>query len=171
MEANGRSWSPTDLESVRCCLCARAGVPRFAVPPFAIVRCPSCGLVFTSPRLRPEALRRLYDDSRYFEAGRLDGGAVYGRLDGWSPAMAWQRVWASGRLDLIADAVGGEPARRRLLEVGSAYGLFLAAARDRGFSVTGVEVSRPPWTLPENDRVSRCTTATSRTSRSPAATT
>ncbi len=33
------------------------------------------------------------------------------------------------------------PPGRRLLEVGCAYGFFLAAARDRGFDVTGVEIS------------------------------
>jgi SAM-dependent methyltransferase len=106
-----------------------------SVPPFEVVRCPVCTLVYVSPRLSPNALQRLYDDSAYFE----DGGVYGGDGSGWNPAMLLQRAWTSGRLARIRRL---RPPPGRLLEIGSGYGLFLAAARDAGYEVRGVELSR-----------------------------
>jgi len=89
-------------------------------------------LVFVSPRLTSEALQRLYDEPGYFEGG------VYGAQSSRSPAMVLQRIWTTGRLAEIATL---RPAGR-LLEIGSGYGHFLAAARDAGYDVRGVELSR-----------------------------
>ena len=129
----GSRWSTADTEPVVCCVCGRAGEVMHHVPPFGVVRCPSCTLVFVSPRLHSAALQRLYDEPAYFDGG------VYGDHSRWSPAMLLQRTWTQGRLAGIPAA-----ARRpgRLLEIGSGYGLFLAAARDAGYSVAGVELSR-----------------------------
>lgn len=126
-------WSTADTEPVVCCVCGVPGELRHRVPPFGVVRCPVCGLVFVSPRLTAAALQRLYDEPAYFDGG------VYGDRSARSPAMLLQRTWTRGRL-------AGLTARRRpparLLEVGSGYGLFLAAARDAGYAVRGVELSR-----------------------------
>ncbi len=136
-----------DTEEVTCCLCGDAGRPVYDLPPYGVRRCPRCTLVFVSPRLRPEALSRLYDQVDYFEGG------VYGGQSPWSPPMVLQRIWTAGRLNLIArvHSAGGQgetpssasPAGQRLLEFGSGYGLFLAAARGRGYVVQGVELSQP----------------------------
>ncbi|MGI8721650.1 MAG: class I SAM-dependent methyltransferase [Geodermatophilaceae bacterium] len=131
-------FSAADTEQVRCCLCGDAGKPVYDLPPYGVRRCSNCTLVFVSPRLKSAALSRFYDQVDYFEGG------VYGAQSRLSPAMVLQRVWTVGRLDRIARArgrrsVGGQ----RLLEFGSGYGLFLAAARDRGYQVEGVELSRP----------------------------
>ena len=125
-------WSAADVEPVRCCLCHEPGRPLYERPPFAVVRCPRCGLVFVSPRLTSDALQRLYDEPAYFD------DVVYG-TSRWSPAMMLQRTWTAGRLALLWDHVR-PPAR--LLEIGSGYGHFLAAARDAGYQVRGVELSR-----------------------------
>src|SRR5690349_13207665 len=53
--------------------------------------------------------------------------------------MLLQRTWTHGRLAGIARR---RPPPGRLLEVGSGYGLFLAAARDAGYQVHGIELSR-----------------------------
>jgi SAM-dependent methyltransferase len=127
-------WSAEDLEAARCCLCGEEGEPVHDLAPFRIVRCPRCTLHFTSPRLRPAALQRLYDDADYFEGG------VYGRHR-WSPAMVLQRVWTAGRLRLIERTTRRPPPGQRLLEIGCGYGRFLAAARRRGYATTGVELS------------------------------
>ncbi|WP_395729157.1 class I SAM-dependent methyltransferase [Nakamurella sp.] len=129
----GSRWSTADTEPVVCCVCGRAGEVVHQVPPFGVVRCPSCTLVFVSPRLHAAARQRLYDEPAYFDGG------VYGDRTRRSPAMLLQRTWTRGRL---AGIVRRRPAPGRLLEIGSGYGLFLAAARDAGYSVRGVELSR-----------------------------
>jgi SAM-dependent methyltransferase len=141
-------WTAEDTEDVVCCLCGVPGVLVHDVAPFGVVRCPRCALVFISPRLRPEALQRLYDDVGYFEGGvygsavSTDETAGPGSGGRFSPAMALQRTWTTGRLRLIDRARGGAPAGGRLLEIGSGYGLFLAAARSAGWTTSGVELSR-----------------------------
>jgi len=126
-------WFAADTETTVCCLCAASGEPLYRLPPFGVVRCPACGLVFVSPRLTPAALQRLYDEPAYFDGG------VYGDRSRWSPAMVLQRTWTRGRITRL---VQQNPPPARLLEIGSGYGLFLAAARDAGYRVSGVELSR-----------------------------
>ncbi|MGY1641144.1 class I SAM-dependent methyltransferase [Geodermatophilus sp. SYSU D00703] len=145
MTERGR-WTAEDTEEVVCCLCGVPGTLVHDVAPFGVVRCPQCALVFISPRLRPEALQRLYDDAGYFEGG-VYGNAVSTDVDapasrGLSPAMLLQRTWTAGRLRLVDRARDGAPAGGRLLEVGAGYGLFLAAAREAGWTTSGVELSR-----------------------------
>lgn len=127
------AWAVADTEAVTCCVCGVSGSPLYSVPPFGVVRCPVCALVFVSPRLTSQALQRLYDEPAYFEGG------VYGQGSELSPAMLLQRTWTGGRLALIERI---RPAPGRLLEIGSGYGYFLEAARARGFQVSGVELSR-----------------------------
>jgi 2-polyprenyl-3-methyl-5-hydroxy-6-metoxy-1,4-benzoquinol methylase len=140
-------WTAEDTEDVVCCLCRLPGTLVHDVAPFGVVRCPQCELVFISPRLRPEALQRLYDDVGYFEGGVYGSGVSSD--DGaspsegrWSPAMLLQRTWTAGRLALVDRERGGAAAGGRLLEVGAGYGLFLAAAREAGWTTSGVELSR-----------------------------
>ncbi|MGN6609279.1 MAG: class I SAM-dependent methyltransferase [Jatrophihabitans sp.] len=124
-------WRPEDTEPVVCCVCGLQGTPRWELDPFGIVQCERCGLVFVSPRLRPDALGRLYGDPAYH-------GGMY---DGSRGAMALQRTWMAGRLDVARRALGRDVAGARLLEIGAGRGMFLAAAREQGFDVIGVELS------------------------------
>lgn len=136
MSESTPTFSAADTEEVTCCLCGDIGERVYDLPPYGVRRCARCTLVFVSPRLQGEALSRFYDQVEYFEGG------VYGDQSRWSPAMVLQRIWTSGRLDLIGkqrSRLTGE----RLLEFGSGYGLFLDAARQRGFQVQGVELSKP----------------------------
>ena len=140
-------WTAEDTEDVVCCLCRVPGTLVHDVAPFGVVRCPQCELVFISPRLRPEALQRLYDDASYFEGGVYGSGvstdaAAPSAEARFSPAMLLQRTWTAGRLALVDRERGGAVAGGRLLEVGAGYGLFLAAAREAGWTTSGVELSR-----------------------------
>lgn len=127
-------WAADDLETVTCCICRVPGRPVYRMPPFEVVRCPICTLLFVSPRLGPDALQHLYDQPEYFEGP--DG--VYGDQSSRSAAMILQRTWLAGRLATLT-RFKAPPAT--LLEVGSGYGLFLDAARLAGYTVRGVELS------------------------------
>jgi 2-polyprenyl-3-methyl-5-hydroxy-6-metoxy-1,4-benzoquinol methylase len=83
----------------------------------AIVRCASCGLVMLPAGADDEAQ---YEDA----------------ADPYYVEQADERIANAGDLlDLV-------PRGGRLLEIGCACGFLLVAARERGFSVTGVEMSK-----------------------------
>jgi SAM-dependent methyltransferase len=95
-----------------------------ATPPS--VRCRSCGMVRTEIT-DPDAVRALYGASYY---------QVYGGLDAGYDADPQRRRYESARrLRLVQRYVRSG----RLLEVGSAVGYFLEAAKRAGFEPTGIE--------------------------------
>ena len=121
---------PEHLEEAVCFRCRAQGDLRWDLDPFALVECPECGQAFMSPRLNAAGRSALYGRAEYFDDG------VYGS----DSASRLQRTWARGRLDLIEDALGDRE-NPSLYEVGCAYGLFLDAARRRGFDIGGLEYS------------------------------
>ena len=130
-----RTWRPEDLEEVRCFRCGMEGERLYSRGLFGVVRCPGCGQVYISPRVRD--LGAIYEDPAYFEAG------VYGFSRRFNLAMTLQRIWSRARLRLIRETVARQDAPgRRLLEIGCAYGLFLQQAKDAGFDVSGIEYSQ-----------------------------
>jgi SAM-dependent methyltransferase len=163
-------WTDADTETVLCCLCQVPGTPVYDLAPFALVRCPNCDLSFVSPRLTADALQRLYDEPAYFEggvygaqsrwspamvlqrawmAGRLaeieSVRSSHGPSGKGSPARSRSAGGSGiGGSSVVAPGVLGSAVdgSARLLEIGSGYGLFLAAAREEGYHVTGVELSR-----------------------------
>jgi 2-polyprenyl-3-methyl-5-hydroxy-6-metoxy-1,4-benzoquinol methylase len=88
-----------------------------------IVRCESCGLVRTSPRDTLETLE-----------------TVYTRLEDplYDAETANRVITVKRELDFIEQFT---PVTGRLLDVGCSTGIFLAAARDRGWIVDGIEAS------------------------------
>ena len=140
------STEPPALEVVACNLCGadeaetvyearyQPGQPRDLVRTFRasgdellidrLVRCRRCGLEYVSPRPEGGAIVAAYsagDDPDYIsqvEARRRTFDAALARIE----AMC--------------------PGKGRLLDVGTAAGAFLAAARDRGWDVEGCEPNR-----------------------------
>jgi SAM-dependent methyltransferase len=91
------------------------------------LRCRRCGLVYTSPRLSAHALGELYAGyHEHWDAASLEPELLSGSAK-----------TARRRLARIAPLAPG----RRLLDVGSGSGAFLAEARAAGFEVTGLEPS------------------------------
>jgi SAM-dependent methyltransferase len=89
-----------------------------------LVRCRSCGLRYVNPRLRSDLIVSGYcegEDHTYL-----------------SQLGARERTFARS-LDKIEHAAGG---RGRLLDIGTAAGAFVAAARDRGWDAEGCEPNR-----------------------------
>lgn len=100
---------------------------------FRYVACRKCGLVRLDPFPDVEDLQKLYGDG-YFE-GRVSGGYADYRAD-----ESIHRRNARDRMDWIAAARPGPPGR--LLDVGCAVGYTLDEARQLGWDVAGVEISR-----------------------------
>jgi 2-polyprenyl-3-methyl-5-hydroxy-6-metoxy-1,4-benzoquinol methylase len=110
--------------TVPCWICAGPSRLLEAYRPLALFHCPRCELVF-QPLLASDEIRDAYD-ATYFE----NYGFGYRYDDGGQ-----RQREARMRLDLIARwATPG-----RLLEIGSAAGIFLSAAHARGWEAEGIE--------------------------------
>ena len=98
---------------------------------FPTARCRSCGMLFLRVQPVGETLARMYS-AEYFEQDFRCGRADARSTDEWA-----FRPENDGLLDRFESWRG----QSRLLEVGCAAGLLLKRARERGWQVTGVELS------------------------------
>jgi SAM-dependent methyltransferase len=96
--------------------------------------CTVCNTLYTNPRLTVESLERLYGSQEFFE-GKEDNLNYYSFLSG----ETYLRRTARGRIERFKPYTKG----RRLLEVASAAGFFLAEAKAAGFDCEGIEYSGP----------------------------
>lgn len=118
-------------EPVPCPRCAR-DLPafRYRLERSDIVSCRHCGLSYVTPRARTtdmEAKLQAWAEQDVVDATRLaemfsDGNRAHYR-----------------RLLALVEAQRPGP-RRRLLDIGCATGAFLAVARERGWTVSGLEI-------------------------------
>ncbi len=116
---------PCRTQVLACPLCGQVQdrFTRYAVVRgWRYVRCPGCGLVFLNPRPTSKELASFYNTSYVYDAER------------YRKSVDRQTEW----LDVLAQFCHRTG---RLLEVGCSYGYFLAAARDRGWEVEGIELS------------------------------
>jgi 2-polyprenyl-3-methyl-5-hydroxy-6-metoxy-1,4-benzoquinol methylase len=92
---------------------------------FSLVQCRNCGLTYVNPRLDRKSL-----------TGTAGGGA-------WHAAGETNAAIYSAGIRRLNELLPiGEATGHRLLDVGCAYGHFLAAGRERGFDVTGLEIDK-----------------------------
>jgi SAM-dependent methyltransferase len=127
------------FEAVACPVCGDAMNVRVVLdagPRGRVVRCRRCDLGYVSPR--PVSTIGLYQDPAYFGQTAPDAGEEAGTAAGY---LAYAED--SGLMGPYFARVAHELAERlgqgRLLEIGSANGSFLHAAREAGFEVQGVE--------------------------------
>ncbi|MEV5411901.1 class I SAM-dependent methyltransferase [Thermopolyspora sp. NPDC052614] len=106
---------------------------------YVVVRCPSCGFLYRNPNIRPERLGDLYAKNY---SGFLTGDYAANRQRRYRLTMD-----AFG--EVFRDGTG-----RRLLDFGCGSGLFLELAEERGFDVTGVDLS-PDSVKLANERLRR----------------
>ncbi len=98
-----------------------------------LLQCPRCLFGWWDwPPFDPAVL---YDQT-YFRGAQASKG-----YDDYAALESGLRRTAQARLRWIARILGDRPAGRRLLELGCGTGVFLAAAREAGWEVEGVEVS------------------------------
>jgi 2-polyprenyl-3-methyl-5-hydroxy-6-metoxy-1,4-benzoquinol methylase len=88
-----------------------------------LVECNSCGLIFTSPRLRKDLILKSYTD----EADPTYVSQANGRIKSFRQCLnAVKRYETAGRI----------------LDIGAAAGFFLKVAKDNGWETYGIEPSR-----------------------------
>lgn len=94
-----------------------------------IVACRACGLVYRNPRPTAGAVARAYAGDRYGAARLEDLFAAQVEL--YRPKARFLARWLPTRLRRVPGA--------RVVEVGSFVGGFLAAGRERGWEMLGVD--------------------------------
>jgi SAM-dependent methyltransferase len=121
----------TGDQRVVCPVCpAGSGSPWLFKGGFSILRCDSCGSGFLPEHAVPKDLEDLYSEA-YFRGERSTGYPSY---------LADAGLLARNFGKRVAWIESLHPPGR-LLEIGSAYGLFLQQARARGWDAMGVEMA------------------------------
>lgn len=96
-------------------------------PPWTLVKCTNCGLVYLNPRPFKEEIRNIYGTHSYFSR--------YGMIEDYPVAD-----YSKKRLMQIEN---NKFSSRRILDVGCGTGHFLNYAHSRGWDTYGVDIS--PW--------------------------
>jgi len=115
------------MNTVSCLVCG--GICRPSDMP-ALLICGSCSFVTTNIELSRDEVERLYN-ARYF------AGEEYKDYLAERPLI---EAHFRGRLKKI-EKHAPDLSRKRLFEIGCAYGFFLAVARERFASVEGIDIS------------------------------
>jgi SAM-dependent methyltransferase len=115
---------PDGLEAVACPTCRHQDASPFReLRGYRFQRCRGCGLVYMSPRPRPQWLRALYTED-YFAS--RDPSCGY-------PSYRADRDSLREKAERLLRAVERHGPRGRLLDVGCALGFTLEVARERGW--------------------------------------
>lgn len=111
------------MSAVTCCVCSDAAPVRaFSAKGYEHLRCTRCGTLFVHPPPGAEELARFYNSTYQVPAPPADAPL--------------QPKWTARIAELAPHVPNG-----RVLEIGSSWGHFLAAARDAGWDAQGVEIS------------------------------
>jgi 2-polyprenyl-3-methyl-5-hydroxy-6-metoxy-1,4-benzoquinol methylase len=129
------TFETTAVEISTCPLCGSADVtPAFSEPPYTVMRCGSCGLGFVTPRLDSQGLIDIYATDEYWRS-------TSPKTQGYHDYRADQPLYLKTFRKRLSYALRNGPSSGRVLDVGCAAGFCMAALRERGFDVYGVEVS------------------------------
>ncbi len=114
----------------KCAVCDEDDIiPWYRVNGWVLRKCSRCGFIFLDPRPERSYYKNLYDPLSQYEY--LVDGVHY--IEKEKDFIDAYNNWLSDIEKMIS--------KGRLLEIGSALGYFLEAARRRGWEVYGVEVS------------------------------
>ena len=122
----------SELEVVRCPLCGTVEHSLlYDFTPYHVVRCLCCRASYLSPRLIESAIRRLYEDDQYFQAG--DSGYKDYLQQELSLRYSFRRFMRQLQRRRLT---GGS-----LLEVGCGYGFLLDEAKGYFQNRVGIDLS------------------------------
>ena len=109
-----------------------------AFPEKTYRRCPACGIIYLT---RLDAPSVIYDKDYFFDSYKKQYGKTY--LEDFPNLLEVGRRRLINVKTLLGDfsrkSLPAQAGVRRLLDIGCAYGPFLAAAAEAGFSPAGIE--------------------------------
>ena len=123
-----------ERERPDCALCGPGPQQRVLhdFPPYGVVACDSCGLVFLSPRPTEEAALALYQDPAYYDS-ETEG---HGYDEYLEVRQNWLRTFRRRLRQIRRHKPTG-----RVLDVGCGPGFFLDAAVELGYEAWGIDPS------------------------------
>ena len=108
---------------------------------FGFRRCATCASLWVENPPAENELASLYSDGSYFENPDFGSEAGY---HGYLDYLA-DRDEIAAKFALVLDHVEAQVETGRLLDVGAGPGLLVAAARERGWDASGVDLN--PWAV------------------------
>ncbi len=124
----------TARQDIPCLLCGSpGGETMHEKPPFRIVRCSSCTMVYTLPRLPSEDIARMYQEDYWNSEVAKDFG--------YTDYLADEELYVKTFKMRAALLKKYRPVPARVLDVGCAAGFALRAFRELGYEAYGVELS------------------------------
>lgn len=143
MKAEGGDWEFERLEG--CPLCGSADVaPRVRKTVRGIRlsfdRCLRCGLVYQNPRFTAPTAAAYFSSTTFVHDAQAEAGGLEALL-GYDDYFAWEGGYRKNARMRLREIVASTPPPARLLEIGSASGVFLDEARRLGYEVRGLDLS------------------------------
>lgn len=134
---------PDPIQTAPCNLCGgTTAAPLFVKFGYQIVRCHRCRLEFLHPMPTAAEIAAFYDEGYFTGDPERRGYLDYvGERETFLRSFGEKLDKIEKLLAQRRSARGGSGARKRLLDVGTASGWCVEAARDRGWDAWGVEVS------------------------------
>ncbi len=134
MQQAAEVTSAIPTKEVPCLLCGRTDPSvMFTAPPWRIVKCAGCRLVYTLPRLSPEQIKAMYQTA-YWQSDRAKDFGYTDYLADRELYVATYRM----RREVITSR---KKTPGRVLDVGSAAGYFLSVMKEIGWECHGIELS------------------------------
>ena len=124
--------SSVESVEIRPCPCCGSGKShaKFLEPPFVVVKCPDCSLVYLG---NPPNESSIYEE--YYDSPEPDVRDY--SLNSRSPSLSEAFAINTQRIQCLKRHASGG----RLLDVGCGRGFFLKTAHELGFDVSGIDIS------------------------------
>lgn len=106
---------------------------------FEILECPSCGLLFTTPRPQGADLDQYYQSEEYYSHQENKMGFI---------PKVYEAVKSINLKNKVSMAIGGLP-QGKLLDIGCGVGDFLVHVKQKQWDVVGVEPSEQARSIAE----------------------